>query len=269
MDIETFTQDTDPFSRATITNGETVPITAAGLQISILSGTQNFVIPDLLDYEGESLLLDLNRVSVGDSSAITDDSDSKKMEILFADAKMQYRFHDGDTPTPFEENPVIYAVYKLKGYELTLTKKVLGDSSHTHEFTFEIYSDQLTHRSYETTIGTRTVTNQTMSITIGRGQSVTIYGLTSGTYTIRETTHGDYTMTAKINGSSQNVTNNTTAVLLTDNTEVEVLNTYPIPVTGATDSAIPYVVVVTILIAAVIWFISRRREGKHYARSFL
>ena len=266
--ITTFTRNNAAFSRTGIANDEIVPVESDGLLIDQIStpGRPAFLVPGDLDYQGDELCLDLNRLSVGNSSGITDDSDSESMQIVIADGKMQYIFHSGDTPRPFEDNAVIYAVYKLKGYELTLTKQVLGESEGVNNFTFEIYSTQLIHSSYETTSGPVTTSGNTITLTVQKGQSVTIYGLSSGQYTIRETTAGNYEMMAKVNGSDAIVTNNNVAAIVNDNTTVEVLNLYPIPVTSAGENTTPYVVVVMILMAAVILFICRRKGEKQHER---
>ena len=187
------------------------------------------------------------------------------------DKKLQYRFSDTDTPKTFAEDAVIYAVYKIKGYELTLTKQVLGDSAGEKTFTFEVSSDKLTYNTYDTSTGQVTANSNKITVTVQRGASVTIYGLLSGAYTIKETTAGIYEMTAKVNGTDAIVNGTTVAASINSNTEVKVINTYPIPITGAGEQSTPYVVVtaVVLLTAAILVFICKRKGEKRNELSSL
>ncbi len=266
--ITPLTRNNTQFKRSgnAIAQNEIVPVNADGLLIDQIStpAAPAFLIPGDLDYNGDHLRLDLNRVSVGNSTGITDESDSEFLQITVTEEKLQYRFHDTDTPKTFAENAVIYAVYKIKGYELTLTKQVLGDSAGENTFTFEVSSDQLTYNTYDTSTGQVTANSNKITVTVQRGASVTIYGLLSGAYTIKETTAGIYEMTAKVNGTDAIVNGTTVAASINSNTEVKVINTYPIPITGAGEQSTPYVVVtaVMLLTAAILVFICKRKGGK-------
>ncbi len=265
-EISEFKRNGETFTRpgTGIAQNEVLPVSTDGLLISQIStpGAPAFLIPGDLDYQNDKLRLDLNRLSIGDSAGIITNSDSESMQITVTDGKLQYRFHDSDTPKSFSETDVVYAVYKIKGYELTLTKQVLGDAMGNNTFTFEISSDQLTYSKYDTSKGQVTASGNTITLSVHRGESVTVYGLLSGTYTITETTDGNYEMTAKVNGTDAKVTGNKVAASIADNTSVEVLNTYPIPVTGAGEQAAPYIVVIMIVSASMLVFIRRRKGEK-------
>ena len=272
-EITAFTRNNAPFTRAGIAQDEMLPVDDDGLLIAQIStpGSPAFLIPGDLDYQGDPLKLDLNRVSAGNSSGITEESDSESLQIILTDQKLQYQFHDTDTPQTFAENAVIYAVYKIKGYELTLTKQVLGDAAGVNTFTFELSSDQLTYSTYDTSKGQVTASGNTILLTVQRGESVTVYGLLSGEYTIKETTAGNYEMTAKVNETDTIVASNQVIASITENIRVDVVNIYPIPVTGAGEQATPYLVVVAamILMTAVLVFICRKKGEKQNERSSL
>jgi LPXTG-motif cell wall-anchored protein len=86
--------------------------------------------------------------------------------------------------------------------------------------------------------------------------------LLSGEYTIKETTAGDYEMTAKVNDLDTKVTGNRFAAAVNSNTRVDVLNTYPVPVTGAETQSAPYVLIVMLLTTAALLFVCRRKGEK-------
>ena len=266
-EISAFNRNGAVFTRSEIAQNETLPVSANGLLISQIStpGSPAFLIPGDLDYQDDFLRLDLNRLGIGNNTGITTDSDSESMQITVMDSKLQYRFHNSDAPQSFSENDVVYAVYKIKGYELTLTKQVLGDAMGNDTFTFEISSDQLTYSNYDTSDKDQEhvpVSGNTITLSVRRGESVTVYGLLSGEYTIKETTVGNYEMTAKVNGTDAKVTSNMVAASIADNTRVEVLNTYPIPITGAGEQAIPYVIIIMIVSVSMLVFICRRKGEK-------
>ncbi len=271
VEITSFTRNNAPFTRPEIAQGETLPVTADGLLINQIStpGSPAFLIPGDLDYQGDALRIDLNRVSVGNSTGITEESASESMQITLTDEKLQYRFHENDTPQTFAEDSIVYAVYKIKGYELTLSKQAIGDTAGRTTFTFEISSDQLIYGSYDTSKGQVTVSENKITLSVQRNQNVTIYGLLSGEYTIKETTSGSYEMTAKVNGTDARVTNNMVAASITENTRVDVLNKYPIPVTEAGGNTVHSAIVVMLLMAAVIVFILWRRGEKQNERFLL
>ena len=266
-EISAFNRNGAVFTRSEIAQNETLPVSANGLLISQIStpGSPAFLIPGDLDYQDDFLRLDLNRLGIGNNTGITTDSDSESMQITVMDSKLQYRFHNSDAPQSFSENDVVYAVYKIKGYELTLTKQVLGDAMGNDTFTFEISSDQLTYSNYDTSDKGQEhvpVSGNTITLSVRRGESVTVYGLLSGEYTIKETTVGNYEMTAKVNGTDAKVTSNMVAASIADNTRVEVLNTYPIPITGAGEQAVPYVIIIMIVSVSMLVFICRRKGEK-------
>ena len=49
------------------------------------------------------------------------------------------------------------------------------------------------------------------------------------------------------------------AANISEDTRIDVVNTYPIPVTGAGETSAPYVIVLVILAASAIFFVLRRK----------
>ena len=277
--------DIDPLERngavfhgneSEIAQNEILPVTTEkGLLLSQIStpGTPAFLIPSDFDFNGDPLRLDLNRLAVGDASGVQVSSDSKEMAISIENGNLCYRFSSGDAPQIMPASPVVYAIYRVKGYELTLTKTVRGDSGGVNDFTFTISSDQITNGSYYISgySGGETITPEEgkLTLTLHAGESVTLYGLLSGNYTISEEASGSYEMTAAINGVDAVVSNNQVAANIRDNTRVDVVNTYPVPVTGAGEHAEPYLVILLIMTTAALLFVCRRKEEKAYECSSL
>lgn len=277
--------DIDPLERngavfhgneSEIAQNEILPVTTeTGLLLSQIStpGTPAFLIPSDFDFNGDPLRLDLNRLAVGDASGVQASSDSKEMTISIENGNLCYRFSSGDAPQIMPASPVVYAIYRVKGYELTLTKTVRGDSGGVNDFTFTISSDQITNGRYyiSSYSGGETITPEEgkLTLTLHAGESVTLYGLLSGNYTISEEASGSYEMTAAINGVDAVVSNNQVAANIRDNTRVDVVNTYPVPVTGAGEHAEPYLVILLIMTTAALLFVCRRKEEKAYECSSL
>jgi LPXTG-motif cell wall-anchored protein len=168
------------------------------------------------------------------------------------------------------EEPVVYAIYEIKGYELTITKTVIGDANGKSEFTFNVHSDQLLNNNYfisvtdkngDTQVSTISAVNQTVTVEVENGGSATIYGLQSGIYTLTEADTENCEVKATVNGVEAAVKNDTLGIAINDDTSVDVVNNYPIPVTGADDNASPYIAVIAVItmVAAVFW-IKRRKE---------
>ena len=266
--------DIDPLTRngviytgniTPISQGEVLPVTSEKeLLLSQIStpGNPAFLIPPDLDHQDDMLKLDLNRLSIGNESQVLIDSQSKTLNIDIIDGDMYYRFNEGDEPAVMPSSPVVYAIYKVKGYELTLSKTVKGDAGGTDDFTFTIRSDSITFNSYYISgYDTETVSADAnvIELTLHKDDIVTIYGLSAGDYTITESAEGSFEMTASVNGVEASVTQQQLAANISEDTRIDVVNTYPIPVTGAGETSAPYVIVLVILAASAIFFVLRRK----------
>ena len=271
VDIEPLNRNNEPFMRngEPIAQNEILPVTMNdSLLISQIStpGTPAYQIPGDLDYQNDALKLDLNRICIGDSSGVQVSSESETVTLSIEDGSLNYRFSEADDAASMPEDPVVYAIYRVKGYELTLSKSVVGDSGENDTFTFTISSDQLTFSSYYiSNYGDSDIIRSesgTLTLTLHKNDSVTIYGLLSGTYTVQEEAAGSCEMTAKINGVDAAVSQNQVIAAISDNTSIDIVNTYPIPVTGTGEQAAPYCIILLILTAAGMLFICRRK-GEH------
>ena len=105
------------------------------------------------------------------------------------------------------------------------------------------------------------ILNHETVLSLQRGGSVTIYGLSQGDYTVTEETKGSYKMSVSVNGHSVPTSENTVAVHIDNDMEISVLNIYPIPVTGRNEQKYIYFLSVSVLSAsAALYFVLRRKE---------
>ena len=260
-----------PFMRngSPIEQNELLPVSSdKSLLVSQISTPANpaFMIPDLLDHNGKYAELDLSQISIKNSDGSMRTFRSEMIRLCYADNALKYYFADPDTLYSFEDELVVYAVYQIRGYALTLTKKVVGDDSGgASEYTFRISSDSFADGDYY--IGgygdteTVNISNHETVLSLHRGDSVTIYGLSQGDYTVTEETIGSYKMSVSVNGHSVPTSENTVAVHIDNDTEISVVNIYPIPVTGRNETEYIYFVSVSVLsAAAALYFVLRRKE---------
>ena len=52
---------------------------------------------------------------------------SETIHLCYADNALKYYFSDPGTLYSFEDELTVYAIYRIRGYALTLTKEVVGD----------------------------------------------------------------------------------------------------------------------------------------------
>lgn len=267
---------TNTFEGTKAEQNEILPVTHDnGLLIAQITSPASpaFVVPGDLDYGGNPLILDLERMAVGTENGSAADADTAKCEFMKIKAEngaLQYSFGNSAESAAMPEDPVVYAIYEIKGYELTITKTVIGDANGKSEFTFNVHSEQLLNPNYfisvtdkngDTQVSTISAVNLTVTVEVENGGSATIYGLQSGIYTLTETDTGNCEVKATVNGVEAAVKNDTLGIAINDDTSVDVVNNYPIPVTGADDNASPYIAVIAVItmVAAVFW-IKRRKE---------
>ena len=268
---------TDTFEGTKAQQNEILPVTHDnGLLIAQITSPASpaFVVPGDLDYGGNPLILDLERMAVGSASGSAADADTAKCEFMKIKAEngaLQYSFGNSAESAAMPEDPVVYAIYEIKGYDLTITKTVIGDANGKSEFTFNVHSEQplnssnyfisVTDKNGDTQVSTISAVNLTVTVEVENGGSATIYGLQSGIYTLTEANTGNCEVKATVNGVEAAVKNDTLGIAINDDTSVDVVNNYPIPVTGANDNASPYIAVIAVItmVAAVFW-IKRRKE---------
>ena len=273
VEISPLKRGGSPFERngTAISQNEIIPLTDKDssqnpLLISkIYDGESKFILPDELDYDNKERMIDLKCMGLGNADEVTDVSDSTSMLLDISDSGVEYRFRESDSPQLLPENSVIYAIYKIKGYSLTINKSVTGDSGGISEFTFNISSNRLTDKYYVSGIAnteTVSVLGGKISVKVPRDESVTIYGLKSGVYTVSESDAGDCELFVTVDGQEKPVTGNSFSFTLNDDVSADVLNKYPIPVTNHKNTSLPYAIIITLLAAAATVMLTIRRKER-------
>ena len=275
VDITPLNKDNSPYERngTAISQNEIIPLTDEDTSQNpmiiskVYSGESVFILPDELDYENNKRMLDLKCMGLGNAGGVTDVSDSTSMLLDISDSGVEYRFRESDSPQLLPENSVIYAIYKIKGYSLTINKSVTGDSGGISEFTFNISSNKLTNSQYyvsgiENTETVSVSDDKQISVTVNKDKSVTIYGLKSGNYTVSESGAGDCELFVKVDGQEKTVTGNSFSFTLNNDVSADVLNKYPIPVTNHKNTSLPYEIIITLLAAAATVMLTIRRKER-------
>lgn len=262
-----------------VTQNELLPVSPDNnaLLISQIStpGNPAFLIPDLLDHNGKYSELDLSQISIKNADGSMKTFNTETASICYADNALQCCFGNDNTQYQFSDELVIYAVYQIRGYTLTLQKAVIGDASEgASEYLFRISSDALTDGDYY--IGGYgeneiiTASDNEISLILRSGDSITIYGLSQADYTITEEATGNYRMTAQVNGHDTIVNRNMLVARIEHNTVIKITNIYPIPVTGSEESDKPYLLIISVLLtSAVLYFTLKRKEEKSSEKSII
>ena len=169
------------------------------------------------------------------------------LHIGITDHRPQWQFVDEPAPQVLDNWPVVYAIYRERGYNLTVTKTVTVDTGYTEPYTVKITSSSINRDKYTVTgTGYSTISavpaqlngsdlvegTGVITFEVKDGDSVTIHGLIPGTYTVSETGNENDTLSAKtITDASQatetdlTVTDNSTvSVDLQANTELRLTN---------------------------------------------
>ncbi|MBP3760144.1 MAG: hypothetical protein J6I55_01480, partial [Ruminococcus sp.] len=274
VDITPLNKDNSPYERngTAISQNEIIPLTDANssqnpmIISKVYSSESVFILPDELDYGNETRMIDLKCMGLGNTGGVTGVSDSTSMLLDISDSGVEYRFRESDSSQLLPENSVIYAIYKIKGYSLTINKSVTGDSGGISDFTFNISSNQLTNSQYYVSgienAETVSVSDGKISVTVPKDGSVTLYGLKSGVYTVSESDAGDCELFVKVDGQEKPVTGNSFSFRLDYDTSVDVLNKYPIPVTNHKNTSLPYAIIITLLAAAATVMLTIRRKER-------
>jgi hypothetical protein len=229
-------------------------------------GAPAFIIPDMLDFNGYHSRLDLAEIAVKTADGSLDRSDSETIYLNYSDGKLNYHFTEYDNKKSFMDDTTVYAIYKIKGYTLSLSKTVKGDRTDgVSDYNFTIHSDDMPDGEYYISgygdADTVTCTGNNITLTMQHGSNVTIYGLPQGDYTITESAEGIYCMNVKVNNAETNVRHKKAAFHIDKDTTVDVFNVYPVPVTGAVNAAAPYIAILVFLVTAMaVLRILRRKE---------
>ena len=228
-----------------------------------------FKVPPKLDGINPNSLI-YSRIGVGspdsNSISLTDFSTDKYMEMRINNGFVEYRYSAGGEWKPFEEAPVVYVVYKEFGYDLHITKEIVGQDTE-REFTLTIRSEQMDDKANYMIKGVPNIktiqpNNKTIELTITDGSDITISGLPEGSYTLTETaSNGTFTLTALVDGHEETVTDNAIQIYLDEDKSAELINTLPdIPMTGYAEKAIPFGAMLAMLLT--FWILRRRSYKK-------
>ena len=168
------------------------------------------------------------------------------LHIGITDHRLQWQFVDEPAPQVLDNWPVVYAIYRERGYNLTVTKTVTVDTGYTEPYTVTITSPSINRDKYTVTgTGYSTISavpaqlngsdlvegTGVITFEVKDGDSVTIHGLIPGTYTVSETGNENDTLSAKtITDASQatetdlTVIDNAVSVNLQANTKLRLTN---------------------------------------------
>ena len=173
-------------------------------------------------------------------------TDTLLLYTQISDHKMQWRF--GDQPWwTLNGWPTVYAIYRERGYNLTVTKTVPVDTGYDEPFTISIVSKAINRDKYSVDgTGYSTIDAVPARLDAGNnivegtgvitfevkdGDSVRIIGLGPGDYTITETGNDHFILTAEQkvgeNATAANVEvtdNSTIGLTLSDNTILDLKN---------------------------------------------
>ena len=239
--------DTITYGRAALTlNGETVQqnqkvsMPLSGLTISQTVGSGNYNLPPLLDngiHTHELVYSKLGIIPQADTSCQCDNtsdfagseksgiSEDLVLYMQIVDNKLQWRFENKDF-VPIDNWPVVYAIYRERGYELDITKTVPIDTGYREPFTITVTSTSINRQKYSvegtgyTEITATPAEGQMpgeITFTVLDGSIVKLFGLGPGEYTVTETGNANYILEAKDEeNETVPVTDNSTVSLTLD-----------------------------------------------------
>ena len=78
-------------------------------------------------------------------------TETLKLKIGILDHRLQWQFEDEDAPQILSGWPVVYAIYRERGYNLTVTKTVTVDTGYTEPYTVTITSPSINRDKYTVT----------------------------------------------------------------------------------------------------------------------
>ncbi|MCQ2468924.1 MAG: InlB B-repeat-containing protein [Ruminococcus sp.] len=211
----------------------------------------------------EALSLVLPKVGIKDENGVMVMSPTSEIKLKTVDGLISYSL-DGKTWEPLSRSIEVDIIYKQYNFfDLTFTKTVVGDVT-DNAFTLTLTSDKLSDGVKYTASDGRTFTaeNNSISFTISHEDTITIFGLPKGGYTVTESdTPTGCIMSAVVNGYIAEVENNSFSVSLTEDSTAEIENKIPIiAATGYSDKSLPYMIMTALfMLAAGIMIIIRRK----------
>lgn len=224
-----------------VTQDQKFEIPAEGRTIAQTVG--RFRMPPLLDSGEQALYLLYSKIGAGVENATTtgaiETSEALTLHIRFADNKLQWSF-DGQEWKSFTGSPTVYAIYRERGYDLTITKKVPIDTGFTEPFTITVSSDAINRSSYDVEgLGSSSVEATphtegkpgTIRLTVTDGSEIKLIGMGAGEYTITESGHDNFALTVQVKVGSDDAfaasveDNDHLTVMVNAEARVELTNT--------------------------------------------
>ena len=219
-----------------------------GLKISQNASDGSFNMPPLLD-DGEHLLdLVYDKIGVASqedsaqqatsTSQLTSTSEAQTLYLSIVNNQLSWSFDgetwDGDVyGGTVADWPVVYAIYRERGYDLTVSKRMSVDTGYTEPFVVTLSSTAISRSSYSVegtgnaTISAIPATGSvpgSISFTVVDGSEIRIYGLGKGSYTLTESENTNFTLSAQVNGTNTSVADNSLSLALSTNTLVSLTN---------------------------------------------
>ena len=224
----TYSGEVMTLNGVTVVQDQSIVIPPDGLTIAQSSGS--FRMPPMLDKGANQLYLVFSKIGAGDASAAQIDSigssEAQRLEIRIIANKLQWSF-DSVNWTPFTGTPTVYAIYRERGYDLTITKTVPVDTGYHEPFTVTVSSTAINRSSYAVEgTGSSTISAEVgtgseagrITFTVIDGSSVKLIGLPAGSYTITESDHTNYTLSAQFASGGGELAD----VAVTDNSSVTI-----------------------------------------------
>lgn len=150
------------------------------------------------------------------SSGVTE---TLRLTVGIEDHKLKWKFEDERHFLAMDNWPVVYAIYRERGYNLTVSKTVPVNTGYDEAFNVTIESMSINRDHYEvhgtgySTIDATPVvpaangndgTPGRITFTVKDGDTVTIVGLGTGTYTVTESGIDNFTLTATVKNTQDN-----------------------------------------------------------------
>ena len=220
-----------------VTQDQGVEVPQDGLTIAQTVGS--FRMPPLLDRWDDDagtlapLYLVYSKIGMGDAGKTSTEeirtSEDMELHIRIVNNALQWSF-DGAKWFPFSGTPTVYAIYRERGYDLTITKTVPVDTGFNEPFTVTVTSHAINRSSYSVEgLGSSTIsatprsgdTPGSITFNVTDGSAVTLNGMAAGSYTITESGHDNFELSAQVKvgnleAEAADVTDNSRITLLID-----------------------------------------------------
>ncbi len=231
-----------------VVQGQKTRMPQEGLTITQNVGNGCFNMPPLLDNKllmHELIYSKLAAIPQDDSTTVQTNmsafsvpgagiSEDLNLYMKVIDQKLQWSF-DGTQWTEISKWPVVYAIYRERGYELDITKTVPIDTGNREPFTITITSTAINREKYKVE-GTgyteiKAIISEgcgTITFPVTDGSIVKLFGLGPGDYTITESENENYILTATTGTDTKTdiavADNSTVSLTLDDNRTLNLVN---------------------------------------------